>query len=163
MADQQSKNSEFEDYLAGKSNLSALYKQSDSGEPGKVIDDAILSAARQEVQKHSSASSQRGFRWYVPMALAASLILAVFIIRVMPVNQTTESEQIADTNKQDEIEQRSAAGRATPELMLQKINNLLAEGKNKEAEEEYEIFTDLFPNHEINYQKYPNLKRFTKK
>jgi hypothetical protein len=159
MTDNKTTKSELEEYLSGKSPLSKLYQQCNVGEPGKDIDEHILNTAKQGVESHSSASSHRGYRWYLPTALAASLILAAIIVQIVPTDKTTETGQISESSSQNDSRQHSAAGRATPEILLENINNLLAEGKEDEAEKEYKIFTELFPNHQIDYKKYPHLKK----
>ena len=163
MTDHKTTDAELDTYLNGKSSLSELYQQSEPGGPGKKIDDAILNAARQEVQKHNSGSAKRGFRWYVPMALAASLIVAVAIIRIVPVNHTSEPDQLAIDKEQVIPGQHVGSGKATPEIILKKIDGLVANNEMSQAQQEYELFIELFPQHEVDFKKYPNVKKLSKK
>jgi len=163
MADKNTSDAEFEAYLDGKSPLSELYQRSETGGPGKDIDNAILSAARQEVQKHTSGSSTRGYRWYVPVALAASLVIAVMVVRVGPFDNISEPDQIAQNETPGTSSQHLGSAKATPEIRLQKINELVTNGKKKQAQQEYELFIELFPKYEVDLKKYPNIKELTKK
>jgi len=162
MADKKTSDAEFDTYLDGKSPLSELYQRSETGGPGKDIDDAILSAARQEVQKHTSGSSTGGYRWYVPVALAASLVIAVMVIRVGPFDNISEPDQIAQ-NEAPTTSQHLGSAKTAPEIRLQKINALVANGKKQQAQQEYELFIELFPKYEVDLKKYPNIKKLTKK
>ncbi|MGD8925654.1 MAG: hypothetical protein PVG20_02310 [Thioalkalispiraceae bacterium] len=161
MADQKTDDSEFEKYLQGHSPLSKLYADSEAGKPSRHVDDAILAAAKQSVSAHTSASSQRGYRWYVPVTLAASLILVIFAIRIIPLEKSTDTDLVVEKSGQGDSRQHNAASKATPELMLDKINQLIADGKLDDAQEEYQIFIELFPDYRIDYQKYPKLKNLS--
>lgn len=163
MADQKTSDTEFDGYLEGKSPLSDLYKQSEADGPSKDIDNAILSAARQEVQQHSSGATGKTFRWYVPMALAASLIVAVVAVRIIPVDNTLETDQLAGNGSEKESGQIVASGKATPEVMLEKINGLVESGEKEQAQQDYDLFCELFPQHKVDFNKYPALKKLSKK
>lgn len=163
MADKKTSDAEFDAYLDGKSPLSELYQRSETGGPGKDIDNAILSAARQEVQKHASGSPTRGYRWYVPMALAASLVIALMVVRVGPFDNMSEPDQLAENETATTSGQHVGSAKTAPEIRLQKINELVANGEKEQAQQEYELFIELFPKHEVDLKKYPNIKRLTEK
>lgn len=162
MADQKTNDAEFEVYLEGKSSLSKLYHQNKTDGPGNDIDNAILSAARQKAKKHSSSSSGRGYRWYVPVALAAGLVITVLVVRNMPLNDVAEPDRVSESGTRAPGQHLGSA-KATPEITLKKINALVAKGKNNQAQQEYALFVELFPKYEIDFKKYPNLKKLAKK
>lgn len=60
--------------------LSALYRQAETPEPPPALDVRILAAARRETVKKP--------RWLTPLALAASLVLAVSLVTVLRQEQT---------------------------------------------------------------------------
>ena len=161
MADQKTSDTEFDDYLKGESALSDLYHQSETNGPGKDIDNAILSAAHQEVKQTSSGSSSKTYRWYVPLALAASLIIAVFAIRIIPLDNSLDPDQIAENGQQANTGQHVGSGKAAPDVMLEKINELVVSGNKDEAQQEIELFVELFPDYKIDFSKYPALKELS--
>jgi len=71
----------FKDYLQGNSELSRRYRAGEQPQPPKHLDDAIISAA-----KKAAASKPRpmhgpfGSHWYVPLSLAAVLVICVGIV-----------------------------------------------------------------------------------
>ncbi len=160
MAEQPPSDTEFENYLAGKSPLSKAYQQTPETGPGPHIDNAILNAARDEVSKKHSSASSKGYNWYVPMALAASIFVAVGVIRIYSTNpdSDSDSEQIAgntDNTSQSDI---TAAGKSSPERVLDKISKLVEQSETELAAEQYQAFVELFPDYKIDFNKYPNLK-----
>ena len=160
MTDKKTTDTEFDAYLEGKSPLSDLYHQSEPDGPGKGIDNAILSAARQEAKKHSSG---RGHRWYVPVALAASLVITILVVRVTPLNDVADPDQIAGSDTHSAPGQRLGSAKAAPEIMLNKINTLAASGEKNQAQHDYELFIELFPKYEIDFKKYPSVEELVKK
>jgi len=158
MADRETNDTEFEAYLNGKSPLSKLYQQSDASAPAKHIDDAILTAARQQAQRRIAGLTSRGHRWYLPVALAASLVVVIVILRIFPIETPYEPDQIADTKEQALPNQHVGSGKATPEIILEKINRLVANGEEELAQQEFELFVELFPRYEIDFEQYPGIK-----
>lgn len=159
MADQETNDTEFETYLEGKSPLSKLYQQSDASAPAKHIDDTILTAARQQAQRHIAGASSRVHRWYLPVALAASAVVVVVILRIFPIGTSTEPDQITDTNERALPNQHVGSGKASPEIMLEKINRLVVNGEEELAQQEFELFVELFPRYEIDFEQYPGIKK----
>lgn len=158
MAEQPSSDTEFEDFLKGKSPLSSAYQQTSGTGPSEHIDNTILNAARDEVSKKRSGASNKGYNWFVPMALAASIIVAVGVIRIYFDNSATDSEQIAGNSNNAAQSDITAAGKSSPERMLDHISKLVDQSKMDLASEQYQAFVDLFPDYEIDFKKYPNLK-----
>ena len=75
---------EFDRYLQGDSGLSRLYKQTATEQPPAELDAAILARARDE----AGPRPRRGRRpfartWFVPISLAAVLVLAVGLVTLM--------------------------------------------------------------------------------
>ena len=82
MTDQKDK--EFEDYFAGKSELSKRYQNESQEIPPAHIDDAILAAAHKAVgAKPKIAYSPFSGNWHVPVSLAAVLVLCVGLVVTM--------------------------------------------------------------------------------
>ncbi len=159
MAEKPSSDTEFEEYLAGKSPLSKTYQQTPETGPSEFVDMAILKAAREEVnKKHTGGGSGKGYNWYVPMALAASVLVAVGVIRLYSTDPAADSELIAGNGDQSTQTDISAAGKPSPERLLDHISELVAQSKTEMAAEQYEAYKELFPDHEIDFNKYPNLK-----
>ena len=163
MADQKTNDKEFETYLEGKSPLSDLYHQSETTGPSKDIDNSILNAAKQETQRHTVSSSKRGYFRYLPMALAASLIVAIVVLRIVPFDTPPATDHLAGTGEQSPPGEHVGSSKATPEILLEKINLLVAKGEKKQAQQEYELFIELFPHHEIDFKRYPNIKLLKRK
>ena len=162
MPEQPSSDTEYEAYLAGKTPLSKAYQQTPETGPSPSIDNAILNAAREEVTKKHSGASSKGYNWYVPAALAASIFVAVGIIRIYSTSQDTESEQIAGNTDKSAQPDITAASKSSPERMLDHISKLVDQSKTEMATEQYQAFVELFPNYDIDYNKYPNLKLIAK-
>lgn len=162
MTEQKTNDSEFQTYLEGKSSLSRLYHQTESTGPGKHIDDAIMKAATEESKKHIAGTFTHGYRWYIPITLAASLLIAIMIVRVALFNNVPEPDTVAETDKAPDG-QHLGASKASPEIMLRKINQLMMDGKQEQAQQEYELFIELFPQHEIDLQRYPGIKNLKDK
>ncbi len=158
MPEQPSSDTEFEDYLAGKTSLSKAYQQTPETGPSEAIDNAILSAAREAVSKKHSGASGKGYNWYVPMALAASVFVALGVIRIYSSDPALDPEQIADNINNMGQPDITAAGKSSPERILDRISKLVDQSKTEEAKEQYLAFVELFPNYEIDFNKYPNLK-----
>jgi len=68
---------EFEQYLEGNADLSALYAELPQVTLPKHLDAAILAEAHRAVDSRPGAKSKR--RWTTPLGLVASLIVAVLV------------------------------------------------------------------------------------
>lgn len=76
----QKKDKQLDDYLAGKDPLSSIYAQGAQPEPSEGADKRILEAARQSVGKKGAGLGPFSGSWFVPAALAATLVLTVGIV-----------------------------------------------------------------------------------
>ena len=76
----------FEDYLGGESEVSRAYRQAAREEPSPAVDEAVLAAARDAVARPRAAPRLRPIprRWLVPLALAATVLLSVSLVTLMP-------------------------------------------------------------------------------
>ncbi len=80
MANNTHDDSEFNAYLQGQSPLSKLYQQTTATGPSAAIDAAILAAAHASVKKRGGPVSPFSYRWMVPTALAAVIVLSVTLV-----------------------------------------------------------------------------------
>jgi hypothetical protein len=101
MGKQMDNDKQFEDYLAGRSGISARYQKTQTDGPAPQTDDAILAAARREVGSKPSSASPFGYRWMVPASLAAVLVLTVSIVILQPpsIESTDEAGQFAERDE----------------------------------------------------------------
>ena len=71
----------FKDYLRGDSGLSRRYRAGKQAQPSEHLDDAIIAAARKEAaSRPRPVHSPFGGHWYVPVSLAAVLVICVSIV-----------------------------------------------------------------------------------
>lgn len=74
----------LDEYLAGKSHLSASYKSIGMDLPGIEVDSAILAASRREVHARPYASGTNGWRkWQIPFSIAAVLVVSASLTLTM--------------------------------------------------------------------------------
>ena len=158
MTEKKTTDTELEAYLEGDSPLSNLYHQDQETAPNKHVDETILNAARAEAEKQNLSPLTQNIRWYKPIALAASLLVAIMIIRVSLINNSQDTDQLADSPQPSTTGQHLGAGKASPQIMLEKINRLAIDGKKEQASQEYELFVELFPDHDIDLKKYPGIQ-----
>lgn len=103
MSDQKD-NQILEEYLKGKSGLSQQYRAESTAEPPAHLDAAIISAAKKATGSNTSGSSASNSRWYVPLSLAAVLVISFSLVfRVYD----QEEQQIL--GKQSEIKKERPA------------------------------------------------------
>ncbi len=87
----------LERYLAGDSELSALYRQSRNAEdePNAVMDPALLQAARDAVVAPAPPVRLAPRpRWYLPVSVAATLVVASSLYLVYPPDSDTRTSSI---------------------------------------------------------------------
>jgi negative regulator of sigma E activity len=75
----------FEDYLEGKSAVSARYRELSTDDVPPEIDAAVMARARAAIASRASNSSRlpkmsAWRRWRAPLAVAASAVLVVSIL-----------------------------------------------------------------------------------
>ena len=162
MVDPANNEKDLEAYLQGKSALSALYKSSTAQEPDAATDKAILEAARQSVEQSATGSPGKGKRWYIPTALAASILVGVALVKLFPISFEDIPAKLVKTQPEAESGVYSAANPATPEHMLEQIVTLLKKHELEQAQEQYQLFRTLFTDYQIDYKKYPELKQLKK-
>jgi hypothetical protein len=98
MGKQMDNDKQYENYLAGRSDISQRYQKAQADGPTRQTDDAILAAARREVGSKPRSASPFGYRWIVPASLAAVLVLTVSIFMLQPpsIESTSELTKIAE-------------------------------------------------------------------
>ncbi|MEW6168660.1 MAG: hypothetical protein AB1651_13330 [Pseudomonadota bacterium] len=72
------RDSELQQYLAGHSRLSARYREASRESSPAELDDAVLAQARHALTR--DRRGRRTGRWLVPLATAATLVLAVSLV-----------------------------------------------------------------------------------
>lgn len=116
----------FEEYLQRGSAVSEQYRALDSEDVPADIDAAVLARASEAVREPVAAKRSRLRRWSVPVALAASTVLAVSIVlesgtrhevALTSAPQSTASEQVVPqpTQAEEVRVQREQALRAQDE------------------------------------------------
>ena len=138
---------------ADKTRISSLYQQTQTSGPSKQIDQAILKAAKEEISGQSASVVK--FRWRIPMSIAAALFAAILILQ----NINVQDYQIPESGDNEHI---VSAGKVAPEILLDKISKHINENDMDSAQEEYQLFRELFPEYKIDYTKHPELKKIKK-
>jgi hypothetical protein len=95
-----SQDSEVDNYLQGKSDLSRLYADAPQIEPPDHLDAAILAEAHRAVNARPGAKPKR--RWAVPLGLVASLFAVVMIGLQLPYLLREPTLQQAPVAQMDE-------------------------------------------------------------
>ena len=70
----------FEDYLKGSSALSRHYRSESTEEPSARLDTEIITAAKESVLSKTSGAGSHGSRWYVPLSLAAVIVISFGVV-----------------------------------------------------------------------------------
>lgn len=114
---------DFDDYLEGRSQLSALYRETPQDGPPARVDARVLAAA--------GGGARSRPRWRVPVALAATLVLGIGLVTLMQ-RETPEAfapteplsapleVQSTGTREADRVQRRqrpSVAPAAAPEAV----------------------------------------------
>ena len=63
--------------------LTALYRAAPAEEPPAALDDAIRAAARREVRAGPASADATRRRWYVPVSIAAVVVLSFTVVTLM--------------------------------------------------------------------------------
>ena len=156
MSNSDNTDNELDKYLEGDSNLSETYRSIQDEGPSIKLDEKILTAARKEVEAHTPGLSRRP--WMIPVALAASLVLGILALQFARQDTVPVPEPIAGDSQHQPLNEHDASAKTAPEIMLEKINRLLADGKQEEAEVKFQSFRQVFPEYRIDFEKYPALK-----
>jgi hypothetical protein len=73
-------NRELDDFLARRSVLHRRLAERDSHEPSQELDRLVLDKAREAIEIQGSSPMYRAPRWALPVALAASVVLALAVV-----------------------------------------------------------------------------------
>jgi len=156
MTDKHKQEQEFAEFMSGKTALSEAYQRVEHSTPSEFTDQRILSAARTAVAA-ADKPARSTLRWIYPIAIAAGL--AVFVI-VLVLQYQPETVTPADIASQDSVDREKSSNlRHDPTRLLMDIVELYNAGKINEAREQLAVFRQLFPNQEIDYHKFPELKK----
>jgi hypothetical protein len=85
------------DALPGEASLTDLYQQDKELEPRREIDAAILSAAQSAVA--SGTPGRTGRSWFVPVSVAAVLVLSVSVVMLM---QSPPKQEIPPADREEQ-------------------------------------------------------------
>lgn len=102
----------LDDYLAGRDGLSRRYADTGRDEPSSAMDKAILNAARDAVPGKPGGVSPFGGNWFVPVSLAAVLVLTVGIAITM--------EREVGIERYEADQYQPSAAKPAPELKKEK-------------------------------------------
>lgn len=143
--------------------IAKLYQQTSAQGPSEAVDNAILQAARDEVDKHHMAASPNKGKWFIPVTMAAGLLVAVIAVQIyFSGQQAGQQEKIVEDKTQVQSVPNkpiiSASGQSSPDKMLKSISELIENSETEQAQKQYEAFSVLFPDHQVDYEKYPKLK-----
>lgn len=160
MTKQHTPEQEFDEFMSGKTELSRLYQQLDSNGPSEFTDKQIMSAARRAAKAHRQGAGTNGIRWYIPVAIAASLalltVLAVFHFQ----SDVQAPSDIAEHGTQER--EINSNLKHDPARLLAVIVQLQKDGKSKQANDQFIAFKQLYPDFIIDFEKYPELKSLEK-
>ena len=120
----------FEQYLKRESAVSQQYRSLHEGEPPSHLDDNVLAQAERAVQSQTMQKSRRWRKWSVPVALAASTLIAVSIVLesgmqhevtssapvATPMKAQTEASETADANAAREVDEAAAEAKRSEDL-----------------------------------------------
>jgi len=101
------RDAEFEAFLRQRSVLSRGQRVARQLEPPEVLDDIVLTQARQAIQSGKQPPLYRAPRWALPVALAATLLLSMSIVLNVSLNarkqtQTSQEAPLAKTESSRE-------------------------------------------------------------
>lgn len=85
------------DDLPGEASLTDLYQQDKELEPRREIDAAILSAAQSAVASGAPGRTERS--WFVPVSVAAVLVLSVSVVMLM---QSPPKQEIPPADREEQ-------------------------------------------------------------
>ena len=144
---------EFDDFLARRRKLFRAVEQ-DPLEPPEEVDRVVLHQAREAIQVRSGPREIRGISWGVPLALAATLLLAFTVVLVVgnPKKSAAPVPQVTVETVAQHMEYPTPANNPAPpapapaaapvwrrdsKSWLAEIQRLRAAGENAEADAEF--------------------------
>ncbi|MDQ2694585.1 MAG: hypothetical protein M3Z21_04255 [Pseudomonadota bacterium] len=159
---------DLDDFLAGRSSLEELYRQTRDPVPPPELDRRIVAAAHRAAARPGAM-----WRWTLPAALAAVLVLAVSLtpllirerdlepesapsaaLKIPPPPPTTRQEADAARPAEESRARLPAAASPAPETQpespqqwLEAIAELRRQGRDAEAEASLREFRRRYPDH----------------
>lgn len=157
MTKQRNSEQEFDEFMSGHSELSRLYQQTRADGPSEITEQRILAAARKAVDKNGQTASTTNKRWYVPIAIAASIaMLSIFLV----LQFQTDDSDVMKTAEQEDGRDIVSNLKPDPASQLADIVQLIKAGKTDVAREQFTAFKQLFPDYPIDFQQHPELAQF---
>ena len=133
---------EFEDFVARRKPL--FPRPPDGLEPPAELDRLVLRQAREAIRPESPEPAYHGTRWGMPVAIAASVLVAATIVLQVGITRREPEPQVTVQSITQQVESPAAAPmsqdaptwRRDTRSWLTEIERLRAEGKAAEAEAE---------------------------
>lgn len=172
MAERKKDDRLLDDYLRGDSPLSRAYRETGREEPPAHLDAAILAQAKAAVATH-----RRKPRWFMPLSLAATVVLSIGVVLLMsregvtpvpmeaPVLKPTIPTAPAVVEKAPVVTPKATVTpkeaprfeprevvippKKSPETWLAEIEALRKAGKHAEADAEQMKFRQRYPDYPI--------------
>jgi hypothetical protein len=123
---------ELDDFLARRSMLHRRLADRDRADPPPDLDRLVLDKAREAIQTPQNLPVHRAPRWAVPVALAASLVIAfTVVLHMAPVGRgdvqlassasatADAAARVAETGESPEAERSTATGVGANQLRIQ--------------------------------------------
>lgn len=107
---------DFEDFLAGHSPVSDLYRKGDGSATPETLDKLILKQAHSVVETRHRSYSPFSGRWVVPASLAAVIVISMTVIIQLPVHESAMPELISEI----ELEKKSQHTDNLPQLQQER-------------------------------------------
>lgn len=102
---------DLDDFLAGDSPVSDLYRKSAGISTPKALDDRIINQAHQAIEQHHAGYSPFSGRWIVPASLAAVIVISITVIMQVPVHESSSPGLMSELEAvKKQAEQDSLAG-----------------------------------------------------
>jgi hypothetical protein len=162
MTEHNAEDKRLNDYLSGKSPLSALYQQLPADAPNAHTDAAILAAA-----KHAHTTKPRYLRWALPAAIAAILLLGVSLLwwqQTQPPGLSNNTQSAAPAPEQTLPQQldRTLHNNPQADQWLEQILKLHKAGKTVQAAKEFHRFRKAYPAYSMDLQRFGALQVYDK-
>lgn len=158
MTEQNTEDKRLNDYLSGKTPLSALYQQLPADAP-HARTDAIIQAAAKQAHKRKP----RYLRWTLPAAIAAILLLGISLRwwqQTQPIvpNNETQAEAPGPTQTQPQQLEQTLHNNPKADRWLEQILKLHKAGNTVQAAKEFHRFRKTYPAYSIDLQRFGALQ-----
>lgn len=140
----------LDEYLMGRTFISRLYNKLKTEKFPEDLSEKVLSESRKAVQsKPALVKKKHNIFSYTPLALAASVLLAIGVFTFLP----QETDYVDPTDDGPTFTFRGTEdGYSSPEEWVDAINILVNEGDLEGARKLYEKFKVEYPNESLQLQ-----------